>query len=121
MNVAQGRRDWGIERKKMSGQKDGGGGGWGFSEHALCSEDASSVVQFNLLDQNKRCSLWKHWAWGHPISEWLAFDLSQALARTWLDLFLPYVQMCMHACIMLYRAACGANLLYLTVGNIALF
>lgn len=57
------------ERKKKSGQKDGGGGEWGLSEHALCSEDASSVVQFNLPDQNKHCSLWRHWAWRHPISE----------------------------------------------------
>lgn len=89
--------EMGRERKKMSGQKDGGGGGWGFSEHALCSEDASSMVQFNLLDQNKCCSLWRQWARGHPISEWLAFDLSQPLARTWIELFLPHAQMCMPA------------------------
>lgn len=51
------RKSWRSEREKMSEPRDRVGGRWGFGEHAQCSEDATSVVQFNLLDQNKRCSL----------------------------------------------------------------
>lgn len=50
------RNRWG-ERVRKEVDRRMVGRRMGLSEYVLCSEDASSVVQFNLLDQNKHCTL----------------------------------------------------------------